>query len=149
MDNSPNDQHSRWSTPTGGLIFVGVAGVLLLCAAVLGMTDAPGRLVASIAGLGAVIQVGIELRKRPHLAVTPGPALQVGGLRHPDVYLPADIQRMRTTAMRRLGRTSHLLELDVRRAGSDEDRLIVFTRWDLGADPRDVLVELQKQGLAD
>ena len=40
-----------------------------------------------------------------------------------------------------------MLELDVRPPDEDDDRLIIFGRWDLGADPRDVFEVLDTYGL--
>ena len=45
-----------------------------------------------------------------------------------------DIKIIRITEFRRIGRKVRLLEID-----TADDRLLVFTRWDLGTDPLDVL----------
>ena len=49
---------------------------------------------------------------------------------------------MRITEFRRLTRKVRLLELD-----TVDDRLLVFTRWDVGTDPINVLDALTDAGL--
>jgi hypothetical protein len=128
-----------------GLAIIGALGVVLLGAAVFTPQNAPGRVIASIAGLGALAVFALGVRRRPRLAIEPGGALVLGRLGHPDVYLPSDIAQIRTTSFSRIGRKVHLLELDLRRAS--EEQFIVLSRWDLGADPRDVYEVLEKYNL--
>ncbi|MCE5287631.1 MAG: PH domain-containing protein [Nocardiaceae bacterium] len=145
MDNSSSGYQQQWSTPIVGVAIVGVLGVLLLGAAVFTQNNAPGRVIATVAGLGALAVFALALRRRPRLAIEAGPALVLGGLRHPEIYLPSDIARIRTTSFSRIGRKVHLLELDLRRAS--EEQFVVLSRWDLGADPRDVLAVLERYRL--
>lgn len=146
VDNSESNYQQQWSTPIAGLLVLAGVGLFLLVAAILMENNAPGQLITSTAGLAALINAGLTFRRRPRLAVDAGPALVLGRLRHPDIYLPNEIQRVRTTSLPRLGRKSHLLELELRRDGGDE-QLVVLSRWDLGADPRDVLPVLERFGL--
>ncbi len=60
---------------------------------------------------------------------------------------PADIELIRITEFRRLGRKVRLLEIDVD-LGGDDSHLIVLSRWDLGGDPLDVLDALTAAGYA-
>lgn len=55
----------------------------------------------------------------------------------------ADIKLIRITEFRRIGRKTRLLEID-----TVDDRLLVFTRWDLGTDPLQVLDALTAAGFA-
>jgi len=55
----------------------------------------------------------------------------------------ADIASVRITEFRRIARRVRLLELD-----TADDQLLVFTRWDLGTDPIDVLDALTEAGYA-
>ena len=55
----------------------------------------------------------------------------------------ADIKLIRITEFRRIGRKTRLLEID-----TVDDRLLVFTRWDLGTDPLHVLDALTAAGFA-
>ncbi|CAM3831530.1 PH domain-containing protein [Smaragdicoccus niigatensis] len=145
MDNSSSSYQQQWSTPIAGLSIIGTLGVVLLCAAIFTQNNAPGRVIATLAGLGALLVFALGLRRRPRLAIEPGPALVLGRLRHPEIYLPSDIARIRATSFSRIGRKVHLLELDLRRAS--EEHFVVLSRWDLGADPRDVLAVLERAGL--
>jgi hypothetical protein len=54
-----------------------------------------------------------------------------------------EIRQIRITEFRRIARTVRLLEID-----TVDDRLVVFTRWDLGTDPLDVLDALTKAGFS-
>jgi hypothetical protein len=55
----------------------------------------------------------------------------------------ADIASVRITEFRRIARKVRLLELD-----TADDQLLIFTRWDLGTDPIDVLDALTEAGYA-
>ncbi len=55
----------------------------------------------------------------------------------------ADIKIIRITEFRRIGRKIRLLEID-----ADDGRLFIFSRWDLGTDPLDVLDALTAGGYA-
>ncbi len=55
----------------------------------------------------------------------------------------SDIKLVRITEFRRLARKVRLLEIE-----TVDDRLLVFTRWDLGTDPLDVLDALTAAGYA-
>jgi len=55
----------------------------------------------------------------------------------------ADVASVRITEFRRIARKVRLLELD-----TADDQLLVFTRWDLGTDPIDVLDALTEAGYA-
>jgi hypothetical protein len=54
-----------------------------------------------------------------------------------------DIAIIRITEFRRIGRKVRLLEID-----TTDDHLRVFTRWDLGTDPLQVLDALTAAGYA-
>ena len=54
-----------------------------------------------------------------------------------------DIKLVRITEFRRLARKVRLLEID-----TNDDQLLVFTRWDLGTDPLNVLDALTDAGYA-
>ena len=106
------------------------------------ITDAPGRLLIGIAGVGLILFAGVTWRASPKLAITPD-GLLVGGVLRPARLRQPDIKLIRITEFRRLGRTVRLLEVD-----ADNDRLFVFSRWDLGTDPLDVLDALTAAGYA-
>jgi hypothetical protein len=81
-------------------------------------------------------------RARPKLAITPD-GLVVRGWWRTDLLRRDDIAKIRITEFRRIARKVRLLELD-----TTDDRLLVFTRWDLGTDPLDVLDALTDAGYA-
>ncbi len=56
---------------------------------------------------------------------------------------PTDIELIRITEFRRIARKVRLLEIETL-----DDRLLVFTRWDLGTDPIHVLDALTAAGYA-
>jgi hypothetical protein len=82
-------------------------------------------------------------RARPKLAIT-GDGLVVRGWFGTHVLGRQDVAKIRITEFRRIGRKVRLLEIDT----AEDDRLLVFTRWDLGADPLDVLDALTTAGYA-
>lgn len=81
-------------------------------------------------------------RARPKLAIS-GAGLEVRGWFGTRVLTRADIATIRITEFRRLARKVRLLEID-----TADDQLLVFTRWDLGTDPIDVLDALTAAGYA-
>jgi hypothetical protein len=84
----------------------------------------------------------LSWRARPKLAIKNG-ALASRGLVGETVLRHADIKLIRITEFRRIGRKMRLLEID-----TVDDRLLVFTRWDLGTDPLHVLDALTAAGFA-
>ena len=135
-------QQTEWGPRTVAIIFCGVAGIVLAVVAVTQVTDAPGRLLAGIAGLGLLVFAGFSFRARPRLAITPG-GLVVRGWWRTRVLRREDIERIRITEFRRIGRKMRLLEID-----TTDELLIVLSRWDLGADPLAVLDALTDAGYA-
>lgn len=106
------------------------------------ITDPPGRVLAGIAAVGLLTFATMSWRARPKLAIADDGLVFRGwtGTRH---LQPSDIRRIRITEFRRLARKQRLLEID-----TVDDRLLVFTRWDLGTDPLDVLDALTEAGYA-
>ncbi|KUI21806.1 hypothetical protein AU195_03155 [Mycobacterium sp. IS-1496] len=90
--------------------------------------------------MGLITFAILSWRARPKLAITPE-GVAVRGWWHTSVLGRADIELVRITEFRRLARTMRLLEID-----TADDRLHVFTRWDLGTDPLDVLDALTAAG---
>jgi len=111
-------------------------------AAVTLVTDAPGRVLAIIAAAGLLVFATLSWRARPKLAISDGGLLIRGALRAHRLT-KADIKIIRITEFQRIARKVRLLEID-----TNDDRLFVLTRWDLGADPLDVLDALTAAGLA-
>ncbi|MCW2687653.1 MAG: hypothetical protein JWR37_2543 [Mycobacterium sp.] len=135
-------QQTEWGPPPIGIAGCGIAGLILAIAAVTLVTDAPGRVLAGIAGLGLLVFASLSWRARPKLAISPE-GLVVRGWFRTQVLRRTDIKIIRITEFRRIARKVRLLEID-----TADDRLLVFTRWDLGADPLDVLDALTAAGYA-
>ena len=135
-------QQTSWQPPSGGIIALGIAGLVLAVATVTGITDAPGRFLSAVAAIGLLAFASTSWRARPKLAITPE-GLLVRGWRGRRTLGRADITRIRITEIRRIGRRVRLLEID-----TADDRLLVFTRWDLGTDPLHVLDALTDAGYA-
>jgi hypothetical protein len=114
----------------------------LATAAVTIVTDVPGRLLAGIAAVGLLTFASMSWRARPKLAITDA-GLEVRGWFRTQRFTRADVASVRITEFRRIARKVRLLELD-----TADDQLLVFTRWDLGTDPIDVLDALTEAGYA-
>jgi hypothetical protein len=136
-------QQTEWGPPSGGIAACGFFGVLMAIAAVTIVTDAPGRALAGIAAVGLLAFASMSWRARPKLAITPE-GLAVRGWFGTRVLGRRDVANIRITEFRRIGRKVRLLEIDT----ADDDRLLVFTRWDLGTDPIHVLDALTAAGYA-
>ena len=106
------------------------------------VTDLPGRVLAGIAGAGLLLFAGATWRARPKLAITPG-GLAIRGWFRTQVLQHSDIKIIRITEFRRIGRKIRLLEVD-----AQDGRLLIFSRWDLGTDPLEVLDALTARGYA-
>lgn len=133
----------EWS-PALGLVVVagiGAVGAAVGCAVLWSSgADPAGRLIAGVAAVLLAIAAVYGIRARPRLRVD-ADGLTVGGLlrrrHHPWPFVTG----VRVLQVRRLGRTSSLLEIDTVSAAGVE-QLLVFGRLDLAADPEDVAPEL-------
>ena len=135
-------QQTEWSPPTLGIAACGIFGLILATAAVTLITDAPGRILVGIAAAGLFVFASLSWRARPKLAISDDGLLTRGWSRS-HVLRHGDIKIIRITEFRRLARKVRLLEID-----TTDDRLVVFTRWDLGTDPLNVLDALTAAGYA-
>jgi hypothetical protein len=106
------------------------------------ITDAPGRTLVGIAAAGLIVFASLSWRARPKLAISDY-GLVTRGWSRTNVLGRDDITIVRITEFRRLARKVRLLEID-----TTDDRLLVFTRWDLGTDPLNVLDALTDAGYA-
>ena len=106
------------------------------------ITDPPGRLLGGIAGVGLLLFAIFSWRARPKLAIKDG-ALVSRGWVSTRVLPRDDVKVIRITEFRRLARKVRLLEID-----TVDGELLVFTRWDLGTDPLQVLDALTDAGYA-
>jgi hypothetical protein len=135
-------QQTEWSPSTAGIAACGFLGLMMAIAVVTAVTDAPGRILGGIAAVGLLAFASMSWRARPKLAIT-ADGLAVRGWLHTQLLRRGDIAKIRITEFRRIARKVRLLEID-----TADDRLLVFTRWDLGTDPLDVLDALTDAGYA-
>ncbi len=133
-------QQTQWSPPVGGIIGWGLLGLGLGAVALTTVTDAPGRILSAIAAIGLLTFAAQSWRARPKLAIDAA-GLTVRGWWRTDTYRREQLTRVRITEFRRLARKVRLLEIE-----TTDDRLLIFTRWDLGTDPIDVLDALTDAG---
>jgi hypothetical protein len=110
--------------------------------AVTAVTDLPGRVLAGVAAVGLLSFAALSWRARPKLAITDS-GLAVRGWWQTQVLGRNDIRLVRITEFRRIARKVRLLEIDTADGG-----LLVFTKWDLGTDPLNVLDALTAAGYA-
>jgi hypothetical protein len=136
-------QQTQWEPRAAGIAGCGIAGVLMAIASVTLVTDPPGRAMAGIAALGLILFAGASWRARPKLAITPD-GLAIRGWFRTQLLQRPDIKIIRITEFRRMARKMRLLEVETVDGG-----LVVFSRWDLGTEPLDVLDALTDAGYAD
>ena len=133
-------QQTEWGPNPTAIAACGLFGIVMCVSAVTLVTDAPGRLLVGLAGVGLLVFAGFSFRARPKLAITPQ-GLAVRGWWGTRVVPKPEIDVIRITEFRRLARKVRLLEVD-----TIDGRLIVLSRWDLGTDPIDVLDALTAAG---
>ena len=133
-------QQTEWSPPALGIAACGIFGLILAIGAVTLITDAPGRILVGIAAVGLLVFASLSWRARPKLAISDDGLLTRGWSRS-HVLRHGDIKIIRITEFRRLARKVRLLEID-----TTDGRLLVYTRWDLGTDPLNVLDALTAAG---
>jgi hypothetical protein len=135
-------QQTQWSPSPIGIAACGIAGIVMAIGCVTVVTDAPGRLLLGISAAGLILFASTTWRARPKLAIT-SEGLRVRGWWRAQLLRKADIKIIRITEFRRIGRKMRLLEID-----AVDGRLLIFSRWDLGTDPLDVLDALTAEGYA-
>ena len=135
-------QQTEWAPPAAGIAGCGVAGILMAIASVTLVTDPPGRILTGIAAAGLISFAGMTWRARPKLAITPG-GLVLRGWFRTQLLQHSDIKIIRITEFRRHGRNVRLLEVETVGGG-----LVILSRWDLGANPLEVLDALTAAGYA-
>jgi hypothetical protein len=135
-------QQTAWGPPSAGIAGCGIAGVVMAIACVTVVTDPPGRFLAGVAAAGLILFAGLSWRARPKLAITPD-GLELRGWFRTQLFQRSDIKIIRITEFRRYARKVRLLELETVVGG-----LVIFSRWDLGTEPLEVLDALTDAGYA-
>jgi hypothetical protein len=136
-DRSGSVSGGTWSPSAGlvGVAWTGAVAAAVWCTQLVGTADVPGLLLAVAATVGLVLAALYGTRARPRLRAD-GDGVVVRGLTTRTVPW-SQISGVRAQAVRRWGRDSTMLELDVVEPDGTE-RLLVFGRLDLGDDPVDV-----------
>ncbi len=135
-------QQTHWEPRAAGIAGCGAAGVLMAIASVTLVTDVPGRFLTGIAAVGLVLFAGATWHARPKLAITPD-GLAMRGWCSTHISPRSDIKIIRIIEFRRYGRKVRLLEVE-----TVDGRLVLFSRWDLGTEPLEVLDALTDAGYA-
>ncbi|CDO86076.1 hypothetical protein BN973_00416 [Mycobacterium triplex] len=135
-------QQTQWEPRAAGVAGCGLGGLFMAIASVTVVTDPPGRFMVGIAGAGLLLFAGATWRARPKLAITPA-GLVIRGWFRTQVLQHPDIKIIRITEFRRMGRKVRFLEVE-----TADDSLVLFSRWDLGTEPLDVLDALTDAGYA-
>ncbi|MCV7258809.1 PH domain-containing protein [Mycobacterium shimoidei] len=135
-------QQTQWEPSAAGIAGCGFVGAVMAIACVTVVTDVPGRLLTGIAAAGLLMFALVSWRARPKLAIT-DEGLAARGWMQTQFLRRADIKIIRITEFRRIGRKVRLLEID-----TVDGRLLIFSRWDLGTDPLEVLDALTEAGYA-
>lgn len=149
---------ASWSTPASLGYVLLVGAIALVGGALAAHLDPVGLTLVIIAAAGLAFFGISALRVRPRLAIHDN-LLTVRTLTGQRSYPPEDIHRIRVLSMRHIGRRTAQLELDLATDASrasaatsrtglppDNSRLVVFGRWDLGADPNEVAQTLRAAG---
>lgn len=135
----------EWS-PIRGLVACGWIGAAAaagwLAAGWAYGSDPAGLLLAGVAAVGLLVAAIFGTRARPRLRVDPD-GLTVGGMFRARHFPWPFVQDVRVVRIRRFGREGSFLEIDTISAASGEERLLVFGRLDLGADPEDVAPQVR------
>jgi hypothetical protein len=137
-DRSAPVAGGAWSPPAGlvGLTWAGAAAAAVWCTLLVRTDDVPGLLLAAGATVGLAAGALYGTRARPRLRAGDD-GVTVGGLVGRRRIPWSQVRGVQARAVRRLGRDSTMLELDVVDPDGTE-RLLVFGRLDLGEDPVDV-----------
>lgn len=143
-----NEPGLRWSTRPAAVAALGVGAAVLVVAAVVAATDPTGRVLVGLAALLASALTLLAVRQRPRLEVLADDAgiatTRLTGRRE---YPRGALHRVRIVDYPRLGRRVPMLEIDAVDAATGRETLLIFGRWELGTDPREVYDALAVHGL--
>src|SRR5699024_1665182 len=146
----PDSDRGRreWAPPLPAVVAAGGGAVVFAVAAWAVGGDAAGTVLLSIAAVLLAAATVNWAAVRPRLVLdTTGavPQITVRTLTARHQITPEQLHRLRVVRYPRLGRRVPILEIDVR---APEERLLMLTRWDLGASPDAVFTALDEAGMA-
>jgi Bacterial PH domain len=142
-DTTEEPLDAEWS-PSAGLVvlaWVGTVAAVAWCVLIAGTGDRAGLLLAVVAAAGLGLAAVYGTRARPRLRVDTS-GVTVGGLAARRHHPWAQVGDVRVLTVRRLGRATRMLEIDVVDPDGGE-HLMVFGRLDLDAEPDDVASVVQ------
>jgi hypothetical protein len=119
-----------------GLAWIGAVAAAVWAALLVGTGDGPGLLLASVTTVALAVAAFYGTRARPRLQADRD-GVTVGGLAGRRHIPWSQVRGVQARSVRRWGRDSTMLELDVVEPDGAE-RLLVFGWLDLGDDPVDV-----------
>lgn len=133
----------RWS-PAPGLVATAWVGVAIFATVTLlpGLVDLQGRLLSGLAGGALLLAAATGSLARPRLAAD-ADGIQTRGMTGAHRYPWSWVQRVQVLRTRRFGREIPMLEIEITDPDGDE-RLLVFGRLELSADPDDVSDQLNR-----
>jgi hypothetical protein len=129
----------RWHTRPVLLIIAWIGTVVSLAWCILVAGDPAGRLLIGVTAAVLGVAAAYATRARPRL-VAGSDGITIGGLRGPAVFGWPQVRDIRVVRTHRFGRAVCTLEIETFGPGAQDigERLHVFGRLDLGADPEDV-----------
>lgn len=130
----------EWSPPRGLVVATWVAGLAAATWCVLLVltgADPPGRLISGVTAAALLLAAVHGTVARPRLAAAPD-GLTIRRLTGRRMHPWGRVSAVRVLHTRRFGRTTALLAVDVWDDDPDDEKLLLFGRLDLGADPQDV-----------
>lgn len=144
--DSVADGGHRAATWSPGVLWPGVqiaGGIVLAVAGLLG-GDPLALMLTGVAAVVLIAAGASQLMRRPRIEVVDGQLAikKLGGV----VFVPRSrVTEVRALGAARWGARQHLMRLEYT-DDRGREQLDVFTRGDLGADPRDVVDELTRRG---
>ncbi len=139
MSDASTTVHT-WGPKPAVLTLAATGGAVLAVLAVL--TGEPaGRLLIGLAAAGLLVTAAVGTLARPRLTAD-SLGVTVGGIRGRRRVAWSALIQWEVASHHRLGRNVPVLELTLRQ--EDLEVLLLFSTLDLGADPVDVLAELQR-----
>lgn len=154
MENSPSSpqgvEEHRWSPQPAALAIAAAGGSVLAVIAVLMRSEPAG---VFLTGLAALLLLGVAVAgfiARPRLSLLPADQGNHATLSFRSflgrtyTFADAEIERVHVVRYPRWGRRVPMLEIEV---AAPADRLIILSRWDLGAEPHDVIHTLARHGV--
>ena len=145
---NPAEPSLRWS-PAPALVVLAWIGVALFGAVALlpQLVDLEGRLLSGLAAVALLVAAALGSLARPLLAADAA-GIQIRSMTGTQRVPWSWVQRVHVVRTRRFGRDIPMLEIDVTDPDGNE-RLLVFGRLELGADPDDVSVQLRRSNSSD